>query len=145
MVRFSDDEVLHIFKDLPNHVGCKELELNEIEREFQVQLPEFYRQMMLKYERRLKSAGISPVGHVIENTYSARALLVEDDFKYRLEDNHIVFDWNEYHSFRFFELDSDPDPQIKDFNYYNCHTEPTLHCASLSDYFLTAIRSYLRL
>ncbi|QDU43253.1 hypothetical protein Mal52_17250 [Symmachiella dynata] len=148
MTSFTDDEVLQIFEDLPNHLGCSPAELDDAEQAFGAVFPPIYRRLMLLDERRMLSIGwILPVSKLKVWKHDAEHLLTEDEHEFQLEPNHVVFAWYEIYSFYFFTAGGKDDVPVYRFNYYseedNWH--PALAASSIREFLIQRIRSYLKL
>jgi len=102
MTRFTDDEVVQIFEELPNHQGCSSADLDDAEQAFGAAFPSIYRRLMLLDERRMLSIGwILPVRKLKDWKREAEHLLTEDRHEFQLEPHHVVFAWYDIHSFFF--------------------------------------------
>ena len=103
MTRFTDDEVIQIFEELPNHQGCSPADLADAELQFGASFPTIYRRLMLLDERRMLSVGwILPVNKLAEWKRDAEQILNNDGHDFQLAPNHVVFAWYDIHSFYFF-------------------------------------------
>lgn len=146
---WSHDAVLDVFRDLPNHHGWTESQLDSIDAQFGITLPNVYRTMMRLDASRLIDAGIvAGFEDLQDNRNSALELLVEDGHAFRLARSDFVFAWNEIYSFIYFSADGNPDPEVMEFNYYSQEGRvwiPTVRSDSLKTYFANSIRSYLKL
>ncbi len=148
MTSFTDDEVLQIFEDLPNHLGCLPAELDDAEQAFGAVFPPIYRRLMLLDERRMLSIGwILPVGKLAAWKRDAEHLLKNDEHTYRLEPHHVVFAWYDIHSFYFFTADGKDDVPVYRFNYYSDDDDwlPAIESTSVREFLIKRIRSYLKL
>ncbi|MDM4019510.1 SMI1/KNR4 family protein [Roseiconus lacunae] len=70
--RLSTQDVLDIFRELPQHRGCAVAELDAVEKQLAVSLPKFYRDMMLLDAYRLYNTEIFvPVSELCDWTRTA--------------------------------------------------------------------------
>ncbi len=148
MVRFTDDEVLQLFEDLPRHRGCGLSDLEKVEDTLGVSLPPTYRRLMLLDERRMLACGyVLPVDRLPEGRRNAEELLQEDGFDFRFETNHVVFAWYEVHSFFYFEARGRDDVPVFEFDY--CSGEsyglPMKRFPTARTFLVDLIRQYLKL
>lgn len=148
MTSFTDDEVLQIFEDLPNHLGCSPADLDDAEQAFGAVFPKIYRRLMLLDERRMLSIGwILPIGKLKDWKHDAEHLLTEDEHEFQLEPQHVVFAWYDIHSFYFFAADGSDDVPVYRFNYYSDDDDwlPVVESLSVREFLIQRIRSYLKL
>ena len=147
-MQFDNEKVLEIFRDLPNHRGCTNDELDAAEQHFSVQLPQHYREMMKLDEIRLVNAGIVyPLSKLQSARQDAIEVLIEDGYTFQLAPNDIVFAWEDIFAFYFFTANGNPDPPVMMFNYYSSDRDgkATILYDTLGAYFNERIRDYLKL
>ncbi len=144
----QDNQVLEVFRALPEHRGCSISELNATETTLGVRFPQRYREMMELDSGRLCGAGIVvPLLRLGELRQDASGLLAEDGHEFRLEPDDFVFAWEDIFAFYFFKADGSDDPAVMMFNYYDSsHSwQPIIAFDSLTLYFTDALRRYLGL
>lgn len=143
-----DNQVLDIFRNLPEHRGCTPDQLQSVENNLGVLFPQFYNEMMLLDAARLASARIvAPLNQLQELRREAMSILVEDGHALRLTPQDVVFAWNDIFAFYFFKADGTVDPTVMMFNYYNSDNDwkAVVAFETLSAFFANAIRHYLKL
>jgi hypothetical protein len=144
----QDNQVLDIFRELPEHRGCSAAELDAVETTFGVRFPKRYREMMELDSGRLCGAGIvAPLRRLTELRQDASELLIVDGHDFRLHPDDVVFAWEEIFAFYFFRADGSDDPAVMMFNYYDSthDWQPKVAFDSLTFYFTDALRRYLGL
>ncbi len=101
-----NDQLLDVFRGLPNLRGCSQEELDAAQKLLGVSLPERYREMMQLGAERLSGAGIvAPIRHLNELRQDAMELLIEDGHSYRLAPDDVVFAWDDIYAFYLFKAD----------------------------------------
>jgi hypothetical protein len=141
-MKLSDDQVLKVFGELPDHRGTSSEELDAVERQFGVTLPAQYRTMMQLDAGRLTGAKIVlPLGSLQEHREDANQILVEDGHSFRLAATDFVFAWDDIFAFYFFTAKGKSDRPVMRFNYYlsSDNWEPAVAYNSLTKYFADAI------
>ena len=144
----SDQQVLEIFSELPSHRGCSSEELNAVEQQFGIKLPQQYRTMMqLDAERLVAAEIVLSLNSLRKYRDEASHILINHGRSFRLAATDFVFAWDEVYAFYFFSANGEPDSPVKKFNYYSSEDnwEPTIACATLAKYFAEMIRHYLKL
>lgn len=154
MVYFSEDEIIRIFEDLPQHRGCSPVEIEEAESIFNGALPPFYKRLMLLDEQRMVATGsIRPVSELqnvrrdAEDILREEEELIEDWPVFNLSRNHVVFAWNDIYCFYYFEANGRDDVPVFRYVYYSDDDDrrPTIECRSVSDFMIESIRQFLKL
>jgi hypothetical protein len=154
MATFSDDEVLEVFVNLPQHRGCPPTDIAEAESFVEGTLPPFYKWLMLLDEQRVIAIDdLHSVSKLQEARQNAEDVLreteeeVEDWPVLELQKKHVIFAWQGIYCFYFFEATGADDVPVYRFVYYSSDDEwrPTVVCRSVRTFLIGAIRDYLKL
>jgi len=147
-MRLRNDQVLDVFRELPDHRDCSNTELDVTEVALGLCYPRQYRAMMELDGGRLYDAGIVAPLHLLDELrQEAIGLLIEDGYLFSLQREDVVFAWEDIYAFYFFKADGTDDPAVMMFNYYDSSHDwkPVVAHDTLTAYFTDSLRRYLKL
>lgn len=146
---WRDEEILKIFRELPEQRGCSEADIRAAEAQLHVTLPAVYTDLMRLAENRLVVAGIVlPIRKLVMERDEAIDILIQDNYEFRLDRQDVVFTWELGCAFYFFHADGSPDPPVMAFNYaYASRNDwrPAVTHPSLTKFFAENIKRYFEL
>lgn len=144
MSAHTDETILAIFRDLPDHRGCDASELARAESDLEIKFPDYYRELMLFDGHRLMNTGmIIPPMQLSEYNRNAARQGDSDPTEFALP--QLVFAVNDIEAEFAMDAVGGADSPVYEVNDFTGDGLPRRIHNSLEPFIATVLRKYLNL